>query len=81
MKEGIKGKGAGEGRDYYRQISGSEMNSEKETPGERKRGELTNLLTREMTSVKSSEYRPDAMASRHSRAVIFEPEGETEGKE
>lgn len=32
------------------------------------------LLMRETTSVKSSEYSPEAMASKHSKAVTLEPE-------
>jgi len=35
------------------------------------RGYKCYRLTSEMTKVKSSEYSPAAMASRHSRAVIF----------
>lgn len=33
----------------------------------------SDLLMREMTRVKSSEYSPDAMASKHSRAEILQP--------
>jgi hypothetical protein len=38
---------------------------------------VTNLLMREMRRVKSSEYSPDAMASKHSMAVVLEPGGRT----